>query len=540
MLNDRQHVLTVDTEGEVAVWNIIKGICVGRFSAAEIAAALDLERGVEAATAVRKHSMEVLEMVKDRIEGETMVITWCQVDTKIGSLVVHLEEGRVFDAEIYADEMGFEGAEGIREDTRLNLGKWALANLFKGLIKAEEQQVTAMSPATTNSSLPSLNRSPNPGHISIERPNLAPPHRARAFSNASITSAPSLNIPGLATPALTPAILPEVSMLSQSAPVTSGFQNFGALRTGPLAAIPQSPSSPADITAARGDYFSLRRKEPSPNRTGDEPPKTPGIPETPVPQTPGGGRFMGKFKLGKKKTMETPMSTVAETKEIQEDTGPKMSERDSAQMRILDTVRAHPFRPPPPWEAPPIDIPASTSLLISEESKDAGAWVVTYRSRVSSTETDMEPLEMNSPLWLLDYLFTSRVRQKDPVKLTFILEPAPNSGMKEMPEGTTRLSASRVLRARKIMLFIYEKLELGPPSRSRQGSMSTTARITALGQRRASNQAGVISEEGPNPEDVIELVIGETVVDPKITLATLKQYYGSGGDMLLNYRMKKV
>lgn len=80
-------------------------------------------------------------------------------------------------------------------------------------------------------------------------------------------------------------------------------------------------------------------------------------------------------------------------------------------------------------------LPPSTALLISEESKDAGAWVVTYRSQVSSTEADMEALEMNSPLWLLDYLFTSRTRLKDPVKLTFILEPAAGSGLKEMPEG---------------------------------------------------------------------------------------------------------
>jgi WD repeat-containing protein 48 len=104
-------------------------------------------------------------------------------------------------------------------------------------------------------------------------------------------------------------------------------------------------------------------------------------------------------------------------------------------MRILDTVRAHPFHPPAPWDAPSVDYPSSTSLLISEESKDAGAWVVTYRSQVSSTEQDMEALEMNSPMWLLDYLFTSRIRIKDPVKLTFILEPAPGSGLKEMPEG---------------------------------------------------------------------------------------------------------
>jgi len=118
MLNDRQHVISVDTEGEVAVWNIISGVCVGKFSSADVADALDLERDITAAKAVRKHSNEVLEMVKDRVEGETMVITWCQVDTKIGSLVVHLEEGRVFDAEVYLDDLNIEGAENARDDAR--------------------------------------------------------------------------------------------------------------------------------------------------------------------------------------------------------------------------------------------------------------------------------------------------------------------------------------------------------------------------------------------------------------------------------------
>jgi WD repeat-containing protein 48 len=118
MLNDRQHVISVDTEGEVAVWNIIRGICVGKFSSADVADALDLERDITAQTAVRKHSNEVLEMVKERVEGETMVITWCQVDTKIGSLVVHLEEGRVFDAEVYIDDLMVKGMESARDDAR--------------------------------------------------------------------------------------------------------------------------------------------------------------------------------------------------------------------------------------------------------------------------------------------------------------------------------------------------------------------------------------------------------------------------------------
>ncbi|WWD18801.1 hypothetical protein CI109_103256 [Kwoniella shandongensis] len=573
LLNDRQHVLTVDTEGEVAAWNIIRGVCVGRFNTADVAEALHLERGMRAEVVVRKHSQDVLEMVKERIEGETMVITWCQVDTKIGSLVIHLEEGRVFDAEVYADDLGFEDLDGIKEDSRINLGKWALANLFQGLIKAEEREVRdlyANTPSTVASSLPSISRSPvAPQHISIDRPPVSPPHRQRALTGSfSGAKPPSLNIPGLVSPAARPAVLPDTSgdNLSKSAPeAPSYWQSFQALRTGPLSAIPQSPTATSgtphtEQSGPSRDYFSVKKKaEQSPSRDGDrdkdKAPPTPGVPQTP------GGSFMGKLKgFGKKKQAETPMLPVVERATTPEDDGPKVPEREAEQLRILDTVRSHPFLPPPPWEAPPLDYPPSTALLISEESKDAGAWVVTYRSQVSSTERDMEALEMNSPMWLLDYLFTSRVRQKDPVKLTFILEPVPGCGLKEMPEGTSRLSASRVLRARKITAFIAAKLNLFP-ERGRSGSViSTHSKITPIlssvrgsishsaGGGGATLGSGGMMPNRPSlgdgegdipPEEYLELLCGQSVVDPKITLATLKAYYGSGPDMVLHYRMKK-
>jgi WD repeat-containing protein 48 len=114
---------------------------------------------------------------------------------------------------------------------------------------------------------------------------------------------------------------------------------------------------------------------------------------------------------------------------------PAAPTRESEQLAILDAVRAQPFRPPPPWEAPPLALRPETQLLISEESKDAGAWVVTYRSQVRATQNDLEAVEGNAPAWLLDYLFTSRIKAKDPVKLTFILEPAPGCGLREMPDG---------------------------------------------------------------------------------------------------------
>lgn len=344
MLNDRQHVITVDTEGEVAVWNIIRGVCVGKYSSADVADALHLETGVTAETAVRKHSNEVLEMVKERVEGETMVITWCQVDTKIGSLVVHLEEGRVFDAEVYVDDLRLAGLEAVRDDARVNLGKWVLANLFRGLVKAEERTLQAN---TTNSNengaegesvngqLDYAPRSPPTRHIAIERPNQSPPHRQRAMSGTfTETNTVSLNIPGLVSPAATSAMLPDIeSPLARSIPLSTtlsgSFQPFsaggGGMRTGPLSAIPQSPAtaslaggaSPGDVLS-RGDYFSpksSRKADPSPDRS--QPATTPGEKEKDKPPalgtTPGGSSFMGKFKgFGKKKTADTPLVPVVE------------------------------------------------------------------------------------------------------------------------------------------------------------------------------------------------------------------------------------
>lgn len=125
------------------------------------------------------------------------------------------------------------------------------------------------------------------------------------------------------------------------------------------------------------------------------------------------------------------------------------------------------------------------------------------------------------------------------------------------------MSASRILRARKVMGFIYEKLELGTQRGRSSSIISLHSRITpnprktsnalpipgaGTGSARGSISAAIAStapgpaaadEELVYPEDAIELLCGDLVVDPKITLATLKQYYGVGGDMMLHYRLKK-
>jgi hypothetical protein len=136
-------------------------------------------------------------------------------------------------------------------DSIVNLGKWALANLFSGLIKAEAEEVAQGANATeTNtesvrsaSAAASTTRSPAPTFIALDR---ATSRRARSQSmlNNGPTTPGALMI-GLATPAITPAVLP---------PAGSGgiVQSHGStvVRThgprdivGGLPIIPQSPAA---------------------------------------------------------------------------------------------------------------------------------------------------------------------------------------------------------------------------------------------------------------------------------------------------------
>ncbi|CAE6451253.1 unnamed protein product [Rhizoctonia solani] len=151
VLNDRVHALSVDTRGEVAVWDVVRGICRGVF-------VLDKHQG---AGKSKLSPREALDLVRDRIEGESMTPAWIKVDTRVGDLTVHLEEPRCFDAEVYADELNWVDLEGMKlenpHEHRLNLGKWVLTNLFAEFIQAERAlsaELTAPTPRATTTGLP--------------------------------------------------------------------------------------------------------------------------------------------------------------------------------------------------------------------------------------------------------------------------------------------------------------------------------------------------------------------------------------------------
>jgi WD repeat-containing protein 48 len=112
ILNDRKRVLTLDTAGEVVLWDLLRCVPIKSFG--------------------KRH----LDDVRPEVDTIESVANWCTVATKAGSLTVALEENYCFDAEVYADQADVDLTD-FREDQRINLGKWVLRYLFAGLIDEE-------------------------------------------------------------------------------------------------------------------------------------------------------------------------------------------------------------------------------------------------------------------------------------------------------------------------------------------------------------------------------------------------------------------
>jgi WD repeat-containing protein 48 len=94
LLNDRRRVLTLDTAGEVMLWDLLQCAPIKSFG--------------------KKH----LEDVVPEVNTQETVAHWCAVDTRIGTLTCVLEENYCFDAEMYADELQLEEKIEFRDDHR--------------------------------------------------------------------------------------------------------------------------------------------------------------------------------------------------------------------------------------------------------------------------------------------------------------------------------------------------------------------------------------------------------------------------------------
>ncbi|MCJ1311824.1 hypothetical protein MMC25_005497 [Agyrium rufum] len=513
MLNDRKRVLTVDTAGEVVLWDLIKCAPVQSFG--------------------KRHMEDILPEV-NTLESVT---NWCTVDTRTGTLAVSLEENYCFDAEMYADEIQEKNDYDFREDQRINFGRWILRYLFAGLIDEEiaRDEIFRKSlkpPSDQQSGLQRVNRP-----TSIPMPVTSPTfHRNQDDEDSVITpkgypaTTPGLAI-GVATPGATAA--PSQTDTTQN-PLPANADEHATL---------EKQKTRNSQGRNSGDYFSAAPPLPStanaqtngthPTAQPEASASSPVDAEKTEKGKEGGSLFGKKFRMNfpKKLGRSSVEAKPIVVDEKSEDSDDKSSEVESkvVEDNFLGSIQKIRYEyeerlqneppesidsaitPSGPTETPVLKLPSMTPLIISEDRPDAGGVADLYRGTIGSVGKDANVIEKCAPMWLGDLLLRNQTPHKEVVKVSFVLTPFEDLlPSVASDDGNSRLNANRMLRARKILSYVADRIE----------------------------PAGEIPD--PNvmkPEDYLELYCQGQLVPNTMTLATLRAHiWKTGGDVMLYYK----
>ena len=420
MLNDRRRVLTLDTAGEVTMWDLLRCVPIKSFG--------------------KRH----LEDVMPEVNTTESVANWCGVDTRTGRLACILEENYCFDAEMYADELDVENADDFRDDQRINLGKWILRFLFSKLIAEEiKRDEKFRQELMANASQPPNLRRENPPS-SIPLPVIPPPHFMNE-DDSMITPRPIVvtdgitrppNTPGLAIGTATPYINGVTSTSGPNRPATAEEGIALEKRTSQQS----QPRSSSDRTS---DYFSSNVQAKSPVDGQSKEPVTPGdtsleaAASSPVDadkEEKSSSLFGKKFrmnfpkKLGRtsqdvkpavvdEKSEESDKSEEKEDKTIQDNFfGTIQKIRYDYEDRIerepsQNVVPA--ITPSSMHETPLLELPLSTTVIIQEDQPDSGGVADLYRGTINSVGSDADLIERTAPMWLGDLLLKVRCNSQD-------------------------------------------------------------------------------------------------------------------------------
>lgn len=411
MLNDRRRVLTLDTAGEVTMWDILKCVPIKSFG--------------------KRH----LEDVMPEVNTTESVANWCGVDTRTGRLACILEENYCFDAEMYADELNVENAGDFRDDQRINLGKWILRFLFAKLIDEEiERDAKFRQDLMTNGSTSSSLRREN-APSSIHLP-VIPTPGSMSEDDSMITPRPMIitdgitrppNTPGLTIGAATPYINGGTSTSGPNRPSTAEEGTVLEKRT-------SQQSQPRVSSDRSSDYFSSNTQAKSPADGQSKGPVTPGdtsleaAASSPVDadkEEKSSSLFGKKFrmnfpkKLGRtsqdvkpavvdEKSEESDKSEEKEDKTIQDNFfGTIQKIRYDYEERIERGPSQHlapGITPSSLNETPLLAPPLSTTVIIQEDRPDSGGVADLYRGTISSVGSDADLIERTGPMWLGELL----------------------------------------------------------------------------------------------------------------------------------------
>ncbi|KAK2612811.1 hypothetical protein QQS21_001091 [Conoideocrella luteorostrata] len=507
MLNDRTRVLTLDTAGDVLLWDLLECKPVQSFG---------------------KQHLEDVEAVVNTREA---VAPWCSVDLSSGNLTVVLEPFNCFDAEIYADELKLDEPIEFREDQRISLGRWILRYLFANLIDEEikrdetyrqklneevaKRQTASRANAPTSIALPQTNLTNWEKTDQVSTP--------RANGSHLQLGTPGLGI-GLATPGLGAASLPGVPEEAVSSPLSPPVKDISGDKddyfAGGNTVIPATPTAEPSAEAKTSmENGNEKSKDKDKDKASDT---------TKSPGSTFGKKFRMSFsskKLGRslsQATQEKPV-VVDEKAEESETSSTNEKEVDDSFFGVIQKIRNDYDKqfaetpdkfietrvtPSLPNETPVLKPPPGTKVIIQEETSGGSANV--YQGTVENVGNDADIIEQKAPMWLGDLLLQNLIPSKEPVKISFVLHPAGDLQALSPADGNNRLNANRMLRVKKILAYVTERIEEVP------------------------------EEPGPNdlaPEEYLELYCNDQLLDPLMSLATIRTHvWKSGNDVVLYYK----
>ncbi|KAI0843744.1 WD40 repeat-like protein [Hypoxylon sp. FL0890] len=513
LLNDRRRVLTLDTAGDVLLWDLIRCEVIQRFG--------------------KRH----LEDVEPEVNTLEAVAPWCSIDTSSGNLTVVLEPFNCFDAEMYADELILSEPVDFREDQRINLGRWILRYLFAKLIDEEikrdeihrlklneivekRQAATRLNPPTSiiipTSNIQGWQTGESP--LTTPRANGANYPMSPGFGIGIATPA---NLLGLSENSVTPGSpLERVSSSQLNRTPTEDYFSTG-ISSADAPAKPATTPAVVDQTPAKDEI----PKSPVDTKDKDKD-------NARSPSTPFGKKFRMGMSFGTKKLGRSASTTIEKPTAVEEKPEENKSESSSNHEKEIDDnfrgviQKIHndyekqlletpdkfvetKITPALPIDAPVLKLPPGTKVIIQEETSGGSANL--YRGTVMSVGVDVDIIEEKAPMWLGEVLLTNTIPQKDPVKVSFVLHPWKDS----LPsiataDGNNRLNANRMLRVKKILAYVAERIE-PQPEEPEPGALK--------------------------PEEYLELYCNDQLLPNTMSLATLRAHIWKGGnDVVLYYK----
>lgn len=524
LLNDRRRALTLDTAGEVLLWDLIQCKQLRRFG--------------------KRH----LEDVEPEVNTTEAVAPWCSIDVSSGNLMVVLDPYNCFDAEMYADELVLEKPIDFREDQRINLGKWILRYLFANLIDEEirrddacraklneviDKRIEALAAAETMAATVTVSTA-----SMLDVGNNIDKRRSQGSRSSAdredgvlngISSAEANNgtVLGLAR-TTTSAAAGDVADAGKDKEVKSPGTPFGkkfrmgmSFGTKKLGRSASTSVVEKPATTATGGAVALTSSTTVVDGAGEEGSET--------GSGGGGGAETDVSFAGVVQRMRA---------EYERQAAAATSMTASAQALVRLETR---ITPVPVDEAPMLRLPPNTMVIIQEELQ--GGSMEVYRGTIATAgrERDVDRIERCAPRWLAEALLVNTVAAKESYKVSFVLLPYRDEGAAgpmlpnvATPDGSSRLNANRMLRVKKILAYVAEKIEGGEEGKDVGGKETDEREETAV---ETEMVAAAVSGTALRPEEYLELYCNEQRLPDSMNLATVRAHiWKNSSDIVLYYR----